>query len=217
MKRGKCISLLFVLSLFCFGVGVVTGYRIEEFFYPNGRTEDTPLTLMPRKSTTDSPIIIVDEPLEEVSTQEETVNADTIYVIQERDMDTDTVILKNQKLPLKYIGMNRQQLLDALKDYECNPPLEELERGFVNAELVSFSTARIEVCMNYQYVKPTGSFYIAVYDNHVVVLLDDKKTVFQETQIPVTDLPADVRSALCNGMFVPNEESLYDFLENYTS
>ncbi len=217
MKRGKCISLLFVLCLLSFGIGVIFGFRLEEFFYPMDRTPKLSFIDIPNKSHTDSPVIVVEESVKEVSVNEETVNADTVYIVQERNMDTGTVVMKQEKLPLKYIGMSRNQLIDALVDFECNPPLEELERGFVNAELVSFSTGQIEICMNYQYLKPTGSFYIVVYDNRVKVLLDDKKTVYQETDINVMDLPYEIQTELLNGLFIPNEESLYDFLENYTS
>ena len=107
--------------------------------------------------------------------------------------------------------------MENLSDYEANPPLSELERGFVSAELLSFSTNQIEVQMNYQYIQPTGSFYIVAYDNMVVVMLEDKKTVFLDTVIKVTELPADIQQDVMQGLFIPNEESLYDFLENYTS
>ena len=71
--------------------------------------------------------------------------------------------------------------------------------------------------MDYQYIQPTGSFYIVIYDNRVLVMLEDKKTVFQETEIDLSELPEEVQQDILHGLFIPNQESLYDFLENYTS
>ena len=169
------------------------------------------------KDELSEPMVIRDEPVVEVAAGEEKIDADTVYIIAETDLDTGNVVETCTRIPQKYIGMNREQLLENLSDYEANPPLSELERGFVSAELLSFSTNQIEVQMNYQYVQPTGSFYIVAYDNRVVVMLEDKKTVFLDTVIQVTELPPDIQQDVMQGLFIPNEESLYDFLENYTS
>ena len=216
MKLGKCISLFFVCSIISLCVGIFLGYRLEAFFYP----DEVPQESIEAKHNVvqeAEPVIIYDEPVVEVSAQEDRLNADTVYVTQEMDMDTGTVIETNSKLPAKYMGMNREQFIESLRDYEANPPLTELERGFVNVQLISFSTERVEVQMNYQYVKPTGSFYIVVYDNRVLVMLSDKTTVYQDTEITLSELPYEIQLEIMQGLFIPNEESLYDFLENYTS
>ena len=70
-----------------------------------------------------------------------------------------------------------------MEDYEAFPPLAEMQRGFVGLEVLSFSREKVVVQMNYRVVLPTDSFYLAVSDNRVVVLLDDRETVYIE--IPV--------------------------------
>ena len=52
------------------------------------------------------------------------------------------------KLPDKYVGMNREQFLEAMELYEAFPPLSEMERGFVSLEVLSFSRKRVVVQMN---------------------------------------------------------------------
>ena len=126
-------------------------------------------------------------------------------------------MLKQSNIPEKYIGLNREQLLEQLNDYQANPPLSELENGFVSLELVSFSPLQLEVQMNYHYIEPVGIFYIMSYDNKVVVMLEDKKTVFLSTEISMKELPEEVQQDIMRGLFIPNEECLYDFLETYTS
>ena len=93
----------------------------------------------------------------------------------------------------------------------------ERERGLVSVEVRRFSTEEVEVLMNYKYVKPSESFYIIVFDDEIRVLLDDKQTVYLETGIRAPELPMSLQQEIMQGMFVPSEEALYDFLENYTS
>lgn len=101
--------------------------------------------------------------------------------------------------------------------YEAFPPLSEMERGFVNLEVLSFSRERVVVQMNYKYVQPSESFYLAVYDNEVIVYLEDRKTVYIETEIELDSLPEQIQHNIIQMMWIENEEKLYDFLENYSS
>ena len=101
--------------------------------------------------------------------------------------------------------------------YEAFPPLSELERGFVGLEVLSFSRERVVVQMNYKYVQPSSSFYLAAYDNKVIVYLEDKRTVYIETEILLDSLPFEIQESIMDMMWMENEEKLYDFLENYSS
>ncbi len=198
-------------------MGILVGIEIDK---PTEKANITDISeLIPDMDFIKVPenVVIYEESVLEVAAQRDTVNADTDYIILEKDMDSGKIVKNHTKIPEKYIGLTREQLIEQLKDYEANPPLTELERGFVGVELLTFSVDQVEVQMNYQYVKATGSFYIVVYDNMLVVMLEDKKTVFLGTQIAVNELPYAVQQDVMKGLFIPNEESLYDFLETYTS
>ena len=71
--------------------------------------------------------------------------------------------------------------------------------------------------MNYQYIQPSTSFYLAAYDNKVWVYLEDKQTVYIETDIRVDLLPEELQQKIMQMMWVENQEELYNFLENYSS
>lgn len=217
MKRRKYISLFFLCAVVFLCLGMFLGYCLNHRLTVKEAEEKQPLEASAEESKESSGVVIRDEPVVEASAKEDKLNADTVYIVAERDMDTGNVVETSTKIPQKYIGMTREQLVENLLEYESNPPLTELERGFVSAELLSFSTSQVEVQMNYQYVEPTGSFYIVAYDNYVVVMLEDKKTVFLNTEIAVTELPSAIQQDVLQGLFIPNEESLYDFLESYTS
>ncbi len=128
-----------------------------------------------------------------------------------------TVVETSTRLPDRYIGMDREQFLQAMENYENAPPLSEQERGFVSLEVVSFSRERVVVRKNYRFVQPSASFYLAVYNNEVIVYLEDKETVYIETHIQLDSLPEQLQKQIIEMMWIENEEKLYSFLENYSS
>lgn len=217
MKRGKGISLFFALVALSFCLGMFLGFQMHARLYQKQQGEQAELETQKIVVQESEEAVIQKEPAIEVASQEDKLNADTLYIVMENDMDTGKVVETRTRIPEKYIGMNREQFVENLEEYEANPPLSELERGFVSAQLMTFSTKQVEVQMNYQYVKPTSSFYIVVYDNCVKVMLEDRKTIYQDTEIDLTELPYEIQQDIMQGLFIPNEESLYDFLENYTS
>ena len=158
-----------------------------------------------------------EEEPQEVSGLSQTLNAATSYVLAETDLRNDTIVETSWKLPAKYIGMNREQFLEAMELYEASPPLEELERGFISLEVLSFSPQKVVVQMNYDFVQPGSCFYLMVEDNYVAVYLEDRTTLYMDTDISLKDLPEELQQEIIQVMYVPDEESLYDFLENYTS
>ncbi len=155
--------------------------------------------------------------LVEVDASSETLSVDTQYVLEETDMVNQSVVETILRLPAEYVGLNREQFLAAMEEYEIYPPLSELERGFVSLEVLSFSRERVVVQMNYQYVQPSNSFYLAVRNNEVVVYLEDMETIYINTGIELSDLPEDVQLDIIQMLWIEDEETLYHFLESYSS
>jgi len=146
------------------------------------------------------------------------LGADTEYVVEEMDVLRGSVVETSLRLPEKYIGMDRDAFVQAMATYASSPPLTELERGFIGLEVLSFSRQRVVVQMNYRYVQPGESFYLALVDHQVVVLLEDQRTVYITTGISANMLSDSMREELAQGFIhVENERSLYDFLEAYSS
>ena len=226
MKFVKRISLFFVYPIVLIGIGFGGGIWAVKFFYPGTVTEGTEQFRTEyqadyQKAESEKQVqqeeIPEEELLQNVAAVEETLNADTEYVVQERDLLKDTVVETISQIPGKYMGMNRKLFLESMEEYRLNPPLSEKERGFVGLEVVSFSPERVVVQMNYEYVQPSDSFYIAVKDNEVVVLLEDRKTVFINTGIPLDHLPELLQMKIIQMYWIEDEESLYNFLETYSS
>ena len=244
MKYVKSISLFIVYPLLVLGLGFYAGVRSAQFFYPgegtkedaqilsetsleenvqNGQAPDTEGDDAVAQADPGEPVVINDLPelpeeeAAEVMVSAETLCVDTKYVLEETDVLHHTVVETTWKLPDKYVGMNREQFLQAMDVYEAFPPLSELERGFVGLEVLSFSRERVVVRMDYKFVQPSSSFYLAVYDNEVVVYLEDMQTVYIETDISLDSLPAHLQQNIIDMMWIKDEEELYSFLENYSS
>lgn len=226
VKFVKGISLFFIYPVFMLVLGFYAGVQFkdhyERLYYQPEETKPpademvTPLDYEPAGDGLDYEKAEESSYLEAASASE-TLNVETKYVLEERDLFRDTVVETTWRLPDKYVGMNREQFLQAMEEYEAFPPLTEQQRGFVGLEVLSFSREKVVVQMNYRVVLPTESFYLAVYDNEVVVLLDDGETVYIETGIRLEELPDEQQEQIINMMWIENEAELYDFLEAHTS
>lgn len=244
VKFVKGISLFFIYPVFLLALGFYAGVRTSHFFYPGeqvrsindqppeerqsaaqggGRGEESspePSTAPNRERSAEG-TLSSDGPQGETplaaAAGNETLSVETKYVLEERDLKNNTTVETTWKLPDKYVGMNRDQFVEAMRIYEAAPPLSEMERGFVSLEVLSFSRERVVVQMNYRYVLPSSSFYLAVYDNEVVVYLEDGETVYIETGIRLEQLPEEVQGDIIDMLWIEDEETLYGFLEAYSS
>ena len=197
------------IGLLC--IGFLLGMKTYQFFYP-GETREyvREITESVENQKQDSEFL-------SAASVSETLNADTQYILQKIDVWNQSVVEMEESIPTMYLGMNREQFIEAMEQYEAFPPLTEMERGFVSLEVLSFSSQRVVVQMNYQYIQPGTSFYLAVFDNEIVVLLDDKETIYMNTGICLEDLPEEVQLDMIAMRYIENEQMLYDFLEAYSS
>lgn len=60
-------------------------------------------------------------------------------------------------------------------------------------------------------------FYLMENQGYVVVYMSDRKTVYEYTDILVSELPVTLQNEIKNGKYMEDMEALYGFLENYSS
>lgn len=224
MKFVKGFSLFFLYPIVMFALGVYASNSFKSFFYPGDNVRGIPSQKVIVEESKEIPIQkeiipIVDKKEDAVETilKEETLNADTEYVLEEVDIKKETSVETVWKVPEKYLGMNREAFVEAMEEYAFSPPLAEQERGFIGLEVLSFSAKKVVIRMNYAYVEPTESFYLSVQNNYIVVYLDDKETVYMHTDILLEHLPDNVQQEVIGFMHFEDEEALYNFLESYSS
>lgn len=207
MKFVKGIGLFFLYPCIMLGIGMYAGIVLDNYFYPGSiSSQEQEIEQAPSSS-----VVLASAKKEEVLT------ADTEYVIEEYDTKRDTLVETVWSVPAKYLGMDREEFLTAMELYTLSPPLSEQQRGFIGAEVRSFSVSRVVVRMNYAYAEPTKSFFLRVEDNNIVVYCDDGETVYMYTDISAETLPEYIQSQVIMGMFIEDESVLYHFLETYSS
>lgn len=233
MKLVRRISLFMALSAVMLGLGGWGALKAEEFFYPNRYHRGTEGGGVSSRLTTNEPFFanqVVQEekiPDEKEETEEEqvietaaadipVVTADTRYLVEQVDLDKGTVTESEETVPVMYIGLNREELLEAISAYDKNPPLTEQEKGFETIELTSFSRDRVVVCKYYKEKEPE-SFYLMVADHFIVVYEEDRSTIYMNTDILLDLLPDSLQREIMEGKYVASEEELYLFLESYSS
>jgi len=224
MKFVKSISLFFVYPVIMLTIGYLAGLATVKFFYPGSFADEgvtQPTEYNEQLFVEDHPVSVpegtFEQPLEAASGMQDTLNADTEYVLWEKDLRRETLVETIGRLPAKYIGLDRELFLSTMEEYEMFPPLSEMERGFSGLDVISFAPEKVVVQMNYQYLEPSESFYLAVQDNEVIVLLEDKKTVYINTGILLTELPDEIQMKVIEMLWVKDEQALYNFLESYSS
>lgn len=62
-----------------------------------------------------------------------------------------------------------------------------------------------------------GGYWLSQLQGYVVVYLNDRTTIYEMTDILLTDLPEEVQQEIASGKSVSTTEKLYAFLENYSS
>ncbi len=232
MRRVRRICAIMLYSFVLFGLGVFTCLKAEEFFYPgdklylenqkkneNAGNESLQGAVPygthenPENRNTDE-TVMKEEELPVSFLEPQAVTANTVYLIDSYDQIKEQSRKEQVPAPDKYIGLNREQLIQALEEYQKSPSLEDLEKGFVSVELVSFSPQQVVVKKNYE--KHDG-FYLLNENNSVVVYDKSMLHKFMNTGIEMDDLPTALQMEIIQNKFVETEMDLYHFLESYSS
>lgn len=232
MKLVKRISLFMALSAFLLGLGGYGALKAEEFFYPNRyhrESVETPVSdadrlrgataKEPQQMSAAGKAEQEENPgqaIEASAAPEPVVTADTLYLVENVNLTKGTAEQTQETMPVKYIGLNRDELLEELSFYCANPPLTELEQGFETAELTAFSKDRVAVCKYYRDKMPKH-FVLKVADHFIIVCEEDGQTLYMNTDILLERLPDSLQREIMTGKPVASEEELYLFLESYSS
>ncbi len=149
--------------------------------------------------------------------KEDIVLPTTECILQIYDKTTKQLVEGKLDTLEDFLGKTREEVLNWLDEYMNELPVTELQKGLVAYELLSFSSNKIVLKKTYDSGQKKYEYYLAVFDNEVVVYYSDKKTVFDYTGISTDNLPETELRKLNYGIYVENQEELYGILENYSS
>ena len=217
MKFVRRISLFLVTSVFLMGAGGYAALKAEQFFYPNRYQEKEVKQIVEQKNDSITEEADIQEQVIETAVENvPVVTADTTYLIEEINLADGSIREKQEAVPVKYIGLDRESLIKELESYDRNPPLSEQELGFETIELTAFSKDRVVICKYYKEEEPKG-YYLMVEDHFIVVYEEDKQRLHMNTDILLEDLNDKLKAEIIQGKYIENEEELYNFLESYSS
>lgn len=141
----------------------------------------------------------------------------TVYKLQLYNAKTGEITEETLPIPSYLIGLNRQEVLDYLKDYVQDLPLHEFEKGLQSFQLLVFNEEELVLRKTYNEDKVVYKYYLKAEDGYIVAYYGDKKTVFDYTSVSVDKLSPSDRQALEEGILVKDLEQLYGLLEHYSS
>ncbi len=213
MKIVGRISLFLVTSTAMLAAGAYGAIKAEQFFYPNRY----PIQEEKREEAGEEIKEMPEEQIIEASVESKPqITADTLYLVEKVNLTDGTVEEQEEQIPVKYIGLNREELVSELSLFDKNPPLTELEQGFETIELTAFSKDRVVVCKYYKN-EEEHVYYLMVADHFVVVYEADRETIYMNTDILLSDLDESLQAEIIQGKRIEGEEALYNFLESYSS
>ena len=210
MKIIRRIGLFCVMAGVMFSAGCYATIKAEQFFYPNKYDQTKVKTQIQEEN-------VQPQVIETAMEKAPVITADTLYLIEEVNLADGTVKEKEEQVPVKYIGLDRVELIEELQEYDKNPALSDLKLGFQTIELSSFSKDRVVICKYYRLEEEDNGFYIMVADHYVTVYESDKETVHMNTDILLTSLSETLQGEIIKGKYIEDEKELYNFLESYSS
>lgn len=191
-----CLSVLF---------GVYYGsYRL--YVYQFGRKDKAALESQVLKKTVKTD-----------TQKEQTVTQRTKLTLQLYNRIEGSLQEEETAMPVEYIGMSRTELEEYLEQYRRQPSLEDVEAGFEKYQILSFSSSQLVLRKVLAPAATSYRFYLTEEFGCITVYYVDQRTVFEYTNILVDTLPEDVKEQIERGKYVQDEDSLYSFLETYTS
>ena len=248
MKIVKGLTAFILLPAFMFGGGFAVGTMAMDYFYPgrNFTTEDlikqvrfdqliddewlradwsVPKRVVAEELKTEEPVDfsnddeVVDEAALVSLLGSSSINADTVYIIQEYSRSTQELKEKIVPVPDNFIGMDFTVFSQIMADFDRYPTLSEMQKGMISCEVVSFSASRVVVRKTYEdFFEEIRPGYFLVNDNGLItVYLGDLKTVFMVTSIEFQNLPTALQQEILVTKYMEGEEELFGFLEAYSS
>lgn len=190
-----CIMLMLIVSVGSYEVYMVTAGNKDKEKY----------------ETQEKSVVSVDKKDDTAITQR------TKLKIENYNRKEGSIVEVDENMPVEYIGMDRQELEDYLESYEQSPSISDLEIGFESYQVMSFSNKQVVLRKTFLPPNVMYKYYLTSQDGCVIVYYIDKKTVFEYTNICVDALPVEIQKQLQRGKYITDIDSLYDFLENYSS
>lgn len=203
-----CFLCVAGVVVFCLGMWFSSYLSVKDTINPPSEPEKSEEIC---EIASEDPVISVE------ATVIPTVDMNTEYIIVKENIITGEITTVHEDLPAQFVGMTRKEIEDYWSVYAMSPVLDDREDGFVNAMVDSYSAEQLIIKKVYEPLYLEECFYLRAEENYVVVYYGDNLTVYMYTGIRMDMLPENTRTEIENCKKIDSQESLYSFLESYTS
>lgn len=135
------------------------------------------------------------------------------YTEEIYNSDTDAFTKENLTLPVEYIGLTRDEIIDYLTRFMN----ENEDKTLLNIQLVSFSQNSIVIRKTTCNPKNVYNYFAVSEDNIIKIYTADKEKLYIDTGINVSNLEEAYKEELKTGFYVETIHDLYNYLESVTS
>lgn len=148
------------------------------------------------------------------SVDADVIGSDTQYILETYDVDAETLTKEELPVPIEFLGMDRQAMIDYLSEYNSS----QKEKDTTNIQLVAFSNACVVIRKSVKQEEKTEYNYWIIEEKGIVkVYKADKKNLYLDTGISTENLEKEDKKKLKSGFYIENIENLYNYLETITS
>lgn len=199
------VACFFILGI-AFTLIYYAGYQITKI---NLQSNTNQIESTTAQATTN--LVLVDHVTEAIITRK------TDYILESYLLNDNTIKEESLQIPIAFLGYKRTDLINYLNEYMKNLSEEEIEKGLVSFELVSFSGNLIVLRKTFHIKEPEYLFYLKVERGNITVYQLSDDQVYAYTDINMIGLPEDIQFEIIEGKYFENIGELYEFLETYSS
>ncbi len=154
------------------------------------------------------------------------VRSDTLFVLQDFNLETEETHDNKMVMPIEYLGMNMYEVADYIsKNYD---KYKEEDIDLVNVMLISFSDDKMVIRRCYYEIKEEETtsefyedgeikYYIMENNGYVTIYKADKVNIFLNTEILMATLAPEDIELIKEGIGVKDIFEMYGYLESFTS
>lgn len=141
---------------------------------------------------------------------------DAICIIENYNITGDVIKENEYKVPLEFVGMTREDVIEYITNYTNT--LNKEEKELIKYELLSFANNKIVIRKSFKTQEDaTYVYWIIETAGEVCVYKADKETIYIRTGIKIEDIPETERIFIKDGIFITGVQQLFNYLESCTS
>lgn len=201
----------YILSFFVLAAFFACLYYAGYYYATNSLDSDNLITK--EKAHNSNPSINISQITNVSDTNSQVIKKDIEYIEECYNTDTGEMTKNNTSVPVDFIGLTRDELIDYLTTYKENT----VDKTLLNIQLVSFSEKSLVIRKTVCNISQLYSYFIKCEENIIKIYNTNKDTLLIDTGINIENFDERYKEELEIGFYVETIHDLYNYLESVTS